>query len=173
MELWKDIRVIVFAVLTVCTFYKIVYRYIGFFAKAKRFAPAPQTKKYGIVIAARNEELVIGNLVDSLHSQTYPRELFRVFVVADNCDPTDKTAQIAREHGATVYERHCPEKARKGWALEYLFENIEKDFGIQSFDGFLFFDADNVVAADYLERMNEAFSTGADGVTTYSANTYK
>ena len=164
---WVHIRTVAFAVLAILTYYKTVYKWIGFFVKAKKFKPAPPIKKYGIVIAARNEELVIGNLIDSLHSQTYPRENFRVFVVADNCDATDKTAEIAREHGATVYERHCPEKARKGWALEFLFDNIEKDFGIQSFDGYLFFDADNVVSGDYLERMNEAFSTGVDGVIGY------
>lgn len=167
MDWWVALRVSVFAVLAVLTYYKKIYKYIGFFVKAKKFEPAPQTKKYGIVIAARNEELVIGNLVNSLHNQTYPRENFQVFVVADNCDEDDKTAEIARKCGATVYERHCPEKARKGWALEYLFENIEKDFGIQSFDGYLFFDADNVVSRDYLERMNEAFSTGVDGVIGY------
>jgi cellulose synthase/poly-beta-1,6-N-acetylglucosamine synthase-like glycosyltransferase len=167
MQTWIDIRTIAFAVLAVLTFYKTVYKWIGFFVKAKKFDPAPQTKKYGIVIAARNEDLVIGNLVDSLHQQTYPRDNFQVFVVADNCDPDNRTAEIAREHGATVYERHCPEKARKGWALEYLFENIEKDYGITSFDGYLFFDADNVVSRDYLERMNEAFSTGVDGVIGY------
>lgn len=161
------VRAVVFSILTILTFYKTIYRWIGFFVKAKEFEKAPQTKKYGIVIAARNEELVIGNLVDSLHSQTYPRENYRVFVVADNCDREDRTAEIAREHGATVYERHCPEKKRKGWALEFLFENIEKDFGIKSFDGYLFFDADNVVAKDYLERMNEAFATGVDGVIGY------
>ncbi len=158
---------IIFYIVGILALYKLIYKYIGFFAKAKKFKPAPKTKKYGIVIAARNEELVIGNLVNSLHNQTYPRENFRVFVVADNCDENDRTAEIARQCGATVYERHCPEKARKGWALEYLFENIEKDFGIQSFDGFLFFDADNVVSSDYLERMNEAFATGVDGVIGY------
>lgn len=167
-------RAVLFSVLSVLTFYKTIYKWIGIFVKAKKFKEAPKTKKYGIVIAARNEELVIGNLVDSLHSQTYPRENFTVFVVADNCDRIangqdhdDRTADIAREHGAIVYERFCPEKARKGWALEFLFENIERDYGIQSFDGFLFFDADNVVAKDYLERMNEAFSTGVDGVIGY------
>ena len=167
MDWWIALRDNVFYILGILVFYKLVYRYIGFLVKAKKFKSAPQTKKYGIVIAARNEELVIGNLVNSLHNQTYPRENFRVFVVADNCDENDRTAEIARECGATVYERHCPEKARKGWALEYLFENIEKDFGIQSFDGYLFFDADNVVSRDYLERMNEAFATGVDGVIGY------
>ena len=92
---WVHIRTVAFAVLAILTYYKTVYKWIGFFVKAKKFKPAPQTKKYGIVIAARNEELVIGNLIDSLHSQTYPRENFRVFVVADNCDVSDKTAEIA------------------------------------------------------------------------------
>jgi len=167
LDWWIALRTEVFFIITILVFYKTIYKNIGFFVKAKKFEPAPKTKKYGIVIAARNEELVIGNLVNSLHDQTYPRENFRVFVVADNCDENDRTAEIARKCGATVYERHCPEKARKGWALEFLFENIEKDFGIQSFDGYLFFDADNVVSRDYLERMNEAFSTGVDGVVGY------
>lgn len=167
MAWWVALRKEVFFILGILVFYKLIYRIIGFCVKAKKFAPAPKTKKYGIVIAARNEELVIGNLVNSLHNQTYPRENIRVFVVADNCDENDRTAEIARECGATVYERNCPEKARKGWALEYLFKNIEKDFGIQSFDGFLFFDADNVVSHDYIEKMNDAFSTGVDGVIGY------
>lgn len=167
MEIADLIKGTILSVLGILTFYKTIYSFIGFLVKPRVFEKAPQTKRYGIVIAARNEELVIGNLVDSLHSQTYPRENYQVFVVADNCDKDDRTAEIAREHGATVYERFCPEKARKGWALEYLFDNIEKDYGIRSFDGFLFFDADNLVAPDYLERMNEAFSTGVDGVIGY------
>lgn len=146
-------------------FYNAVYFAVGFFAKAKKFAPAPMTRKYGVVIAARNEEKVIGLLVDSLNEQTYPSDKYQIFIVADNC--TDKTAEVARAHGATVYERNCPEKARKGWALEFLFENIEKDYGIQSFDGFVFFDADNVVAKDYIEQLNNAFATGCDGVIGY------
>lgn len=165
MELMLDIRSVVFTILGILTYYKTIYLIVGLLVKAKVFEKAPQTKKYGIVIAARNEDKVIGLLVDSLHKQTYPRDLYRVFVVADNC--TDRTAEIARERGATVYERHCPEKARKGWALEFLFENIEKDYGIQSFDGYLFFDADNVVSSDYLEQMNNAFATGVDGVIGY------
>ncbi len=165
MDTMEYIRDIVYAVLAFLMFYKGVYTVLGVFTKPKVFADAPMTKKYGVVIAARNEEKVIGHLVDSLMAQTYPTENYRIFVVADNC--TDGTARVAREHGATVYERSCPEKARKGWALEFLFECIERDFGIKSFDGYLFFDADNVVSADYLEQMNKAFATDCDAVIGY------
>jgi hypothetical protein len=50
MQTWIDIRVIAFAVLAVCTFYKTIYKWIGFFVKAKKFDPVEPTKKYGIVI---------------------------------------------------------------------------------------------------------------------------
>ena len=55
------------------------------------------------MVAARNEEKVIGNLLDSIAKQDYPKELITTFVVADNC--TDKTAKIARKFGAVCYER--------------------------------------------------------------------
>ena len=50
-------------------------------------------RKYGILISARNESLVIGNLINSLKKQTYDSEYLTIFVVADNC--TDNTAEIA------------------------------------------------------------------------------
>ena len=161
----EGILAAVSAALSILMLYKGIYTAIGFFSKPKVFASAPMTRKYGVVIAARNEKNVIGLLLDSLAEQTYPSDLYKVFVVADNC--TDDTAQIARKHGACVYERNCPEKARKGWALEFLFENIDRDFGIEHFDGFLFFDADNVVAKDYIEQVNNAFATGCDAVIGY------
>ena len=164
MEL-NGIVAIIATVLGVLMAYKGFYMVLGLVCRAKKFAPAPMTRKYGIIIAARNEENVLGLLLESLAKQTYPADLYKVFVVADNC--TDHTAQIAREYGACVYERNCPEKARKGWALEFLFENIARDFGIKTFDGFIFFDADNIVAKDYIEQINNAFATGCDAVIGY------
>ena len=93
------------------------------------------------MICARNEEKVIGNLLDSIAGQDYPKDKLHVFVIADNC--TDETAAIARAKGATVYERHDLSKARKGYALEFGFKRIKEDYGIENFEGYLFFDADN------------------------------
>ena len=149
----------------VFSIYKYIYLLIGFFVKPKVFKKAAADKKYAVIIAARNEELVIGKLLESLNAQTYPKELIKIFVVADNC--TDSTGKIARSYGATVYERNEPERARKGYALSFLFDRIERDYGISSFDGYLFFDADNVVNSDYIEQMNNAFATDVDAVVGY------
>ena len=150
--------------ITVLTAYKVIYFIIGVFW-TRKFKKANNKHKYGIVIAARNEETVIGNLIDSIHKQDYPKELITIFVVADNC--TDKTAKIVRKKGCICYERSDLIHKTKGYALEYLFNNVEKDYGIKSFDGYFVFDADNLLKKDYISRMNDAFGSGEKIITSY------
>ena len=144
--------------------YRLFFVVLGHF-KTKIFLPAKNLHRYGIVIAARNEESVIGALLDSIHRQDYPAELLTVFVAADNC--TDRTASIARSHGAVCYERSNTQHRTKGYALQFLFRCIERDYGTTAFDGFFVFDADNLLAADYISRMNDAFDAGEKIVTSY------
>ena len=131
----------------------------------RKFGKAKENHKYAILVAARNEEAVIGNLIDSIRKQDYPHKLVDIFVVADNC--TDNTAEIARENGAICYERQDSEHRTKGFALQYLVECIRKDYGIESYEGYFIFDADNLLKEDYITRMNEAFDAGEKIVTSY------
>ena len=39
-------------------------------------------KKFALIIAAHNEELVIAHIIDSLSRQNYPRSLYDIFVIA-------------------------------------------------------------------------------------------
>ena len=66
---------------------------------------------------------VYKTLIDSIHKQDYPSDLYTIFVVADNC--TDDTAEIARKKGAIVYERFDDVHKTKGFALEFLVNNID------------------------------------------------
>lgn len=117
------------------------------------------------MVAARNEATVIGNLIDSIKKQDYPQELLKIFVVADNC--TDNTAEIARKNGAICYERTDNKRRTKGYALQYLVECIRNDYGIESFEGYFIFDADNLLKVDYVSRMNDSFDAGEKIVTSY------
>lgn len=141
-----------------------LYWVIGFFF-TRKFKPAKNMHKYAICVAARNEAAVIGNLLDSIHQQDYPSELLTVFVVADNC--TDDTAQKARSNGAICYERFNNLEKTKGYALKFLFKKIEEEYGIQSFDGYFIFDADNLLNKDYVSRMNDSFDSGLKIITSY------
>ena len=151
-------------ILSVMFFHKSFYKAIGLFF-TRRFKDAKTKHKYGICIAARNEEKVIGNLLDSINKQDYPKDLYTIFVVADNC--TDKTAEVARKKGAIVYERFDDEHRTKGFALQFLFKNIKKDYGIKSFEGYFIFDADNLLNSDYISKMNNAFDEGCSIITSY------
>lgn len=146
--------------------YKAVYAVTGLFA-TRKFPTAKKQHKYAILVAARNEEKVIGHLIDSIRAQDYPAELVTIFVVADNCSENDRTAEISRAKGAFCYERHDTEHRTKGFALQYLVECIRRDYGIESFDGYFIFDADNLLKEDFISRMNESFDAGEKIITSY------
>ena len=144
--------------------YRNVFVYTGLFF-TRKFKPAQNQHKYAIMIAARNEAPVIGNLIRSIRAQDYPAELIDIFVVADNC--TDNTADICRELGAYCYERFDTEHRTKGFALQFLVENIKRDFGIYAYEAYIIFDADNLLKQDYMSRMNDSFDAGEKIVTSY------
>jgi len=160
----RNIYNIIGTILGVMLAYKAIYYAIGFLF-TRKFKEAKNKHKYGILIAARNEEAVIGNLLDSINKQDYPKDLLTVFVVADNC--TDNTAKVAKKHGAKVYERQDPDHRTKGFALQFLFENIKRDYGIESFEGYFIFDADNLLNRNYISKMNDAFDSGEKIITSY------
>lgn len=160
----KEIYNILSVFLGIIVIHKAIYYAIGFLF-TRKFKPAKNKHKYAILIAARNEKYVIGNLLDSIKKQDYPSDLLTTFVVADNC--TDDTASIARKHGAICYERFDEEHKTKGFALQYLLEQIEKDYGRMSFEGYFIFDADNLLNQNYITKMNDAFDSGEKIITSY------
>lgn len=151
-------------VISACYFHKKLFRLTGLFA-TRKFPTAKTNHRYGILVAARNEEAVIGKLVESINNQDYPRELIRIFVVAHNC--TDDTAAAARKAGAVCYEYNDENKRTKGFALQYLVEQIRRDFGVDCCEGYLIFDADNLLKEDFMTRMNESFDAGETIVASY------
>ena len=119
--------------------------------------------KFMAIIPAHNEESVIANLLDSLNNQNYDKELYDVYVIADNC--TDNTAKIAKEHGAIVYKRFDNKNKTKGAALDwFLQQKIEEN---ADYDALFIFDADNIVDKDFIKNMNKKLCQGEDVVQGY------
>ena len=160
----RTINAIISALFFICYTYQFLYIPLVLAKKPKVLAVPARAHRYAVLIAARNEENVISGLLDSLRAQTYDMSLVTVFVAADNC--TDSTAAIARAHGAVVYERFNQLNVGKGYALDFLLQHIGADYPA-GFDGYFVFDADNILAPDYIERMNEMFSNGHEIVTSY------
>lgn len=146
-------------ILGLCYAYQTVYLFLPLFRK-KEVPQKAKLHSYAILIAARNEETVLPHLLNSIRSQDYPAERIRVFVVADNC--TDRTAQVAAEGGALVFSRYDNDHVGKGYALQYLLEQIGLTCGWEEFDAFLVFDADNILHPDYITQINKVCAAGYD-----------
>ena len=121
-------------------------------------------RRLAIVVPARDEEMVIRDLLESVALQTYPARLRDTFVVADNC--TDRTAEVAAGFGVVVYERTAEDSAvprrGKAEALQLFFEQIHtQDL---HYDGYVVMDADSVMAPDFLEAINNCFDRGYEVV---------
>ena len=160
----RTINQVIGILFLLCYSYQLLYVPVALFRR-KKARPAAPIRRYAVLISARNEEAVIGHLLDSIRRQDYPAESLTTFVVADNC--TDNTAQAARDAGAVVYERADKLHVGKGYALNYLLTQIRDAWGDDSFDGYFVFDADNLLAEDYVSRMNETFSPDCQIVTSY------
>jgi len=160
------INFIIMCLFFACYVYQFVYIPIAWLPRKKETLHAPM-HRFAVLIAARNEEAVIGKLIDSIKAQSYPGRLVKIFVAADNC--TDATAEAARSHGAEVYERYDMTLRGKGYALDFLLREI-KLRGHVRFDGYIVLDADNVLDRDFILHMNETFSAGHDIVTCYRSS---
>lgn len=121
-------------------------------------APAPATARlrFDAIVPAHDEEEGIEATVRSLLGVDYPRELFRVVVVADNC--TDRTAERAAAAGASVLVREDKVLRGKGYALALAFESALQQ---RRADAVVVVDADTVVTPNLLSSFAARLESGA------------
>ena len=163
MQTVKTINFLLMCLFFACYMYQFLYIPVSWLPRRREKREAP-LHRFAILIAACDEEAVIGNLLDSIKAQSYPERFLKVFVAADNC--RDKTAETARARGAEVYERRNASLRGKGYALDFLLREMENR-AHTDFDAYIVLDADNVLESDFVLRMNETFSEGKDIVTCY------
>jgi glycosyltransferase involved in cell wall biosynthesis len=98
-----------------------------------------------VIVAAHNEEAVIGRCLDALRDQHVPTTL-QIIVSANGC--TDRTTDLAAAHGATVVDRVEPGKAGALNAADRIATSFPR----------VYLDADIVVPPDAIERILDALS---------------
>ena len=149
----------------IIVFYSLYYFILacfGLMKRRERITVAPKNT-FAAVICAHNEEKVVWQLIDNLKQLHYPKDMYDIYVVADNC--TDHTADICREHGAIVKVRTNKEQVGKGYALDWMFSQMlaqEKQY-----DAFVVFDADNLVHPEFLREMNNHLCKGEKVIQGY------
>lgn len=127
----------------------------------ERSPAATARARLDVVIPAHNESALIARCVGSLLAQTYPRELYRVIVVADNC--TDDTAAMASAAGAdVVMTREEPQSRGKGRALRWAMDRLLANESAA--DAIVVIDADSLAQPCFLARLALPFEAGAQAV---------
>jgi len=117
----------------------------------------PPRVRFAIVVPAHNEQEGIASTVENLLAIEYPKELFSVVVVADNC--SDETAARAERSGARVFVRHDEKLRGKGYALAHAFEKLADEV-----DAIVVVDADTVVSPNLLSAFAARIESGAVAV---------
>ena len=146
--------IILTAIMGVYGAYYVVFGIIGLLHRYHNFAHCEKNHHFTVLVPARNEEAVIGECVDSLKKQHYPKNCYTINVICDHC--TDRTAEIARKHGAQIIINEADTHS-KGEVLRRVFHLTKKRIRT---DAYIIFDADNLVDPDYLSRMNDAYGEG-------------
>ncbi|GIP22509.1 MULTISPECIES: glycosyltransferase family 2 protein [Paenibacillus] len=149
-------------ILAVIGVYQFVFSLFGMYKKKKK-QQFPPTKSFAVLVAAHNEEQVVGALMENLKLLNYPKELYDVFVICDNC--TDGTANIVRSHNMNACVRTNPNLRGKGYAIEWMLKELWKM--PRQYDAVVMFDADNLAHPDFLNEMNNDLCSGARVIQGY------
>ncbi len=122
-------------------------------------APPPRHRLV-VLVPAHDEEQLVSRCIGSLLDQSYPRDLYRVIVIADNC--TDGTAAMAVAAGAELMVRYEPLSRGKGQALRWAMDRVLAE--PSPADAFVIVDADSIADRRMLAALENELGRGRGAV---------
>jgi len=143
------IQVVLLILLGMATLYMFLFSFAGLFYKQNTYASEPDYRKIAVLIPGYKEDEVILEVAQEALIQDYPTELFDVVIIADSFK-SETLAQL-RKMPVTVVEVSF-EKSTKSKALNKAMEALPEIYDIA-----VILDADNIMAADFLSKVNAAF----------------
>lgn len=141
------------------TIYYVILSFFGF-GKAKRdYEIIDDETRFLVLVAAHNEEKVIGSTIENLRKINYRKDLYDIYIVNDNS--TDRTGEICEEMGMkhidTIEKLFPREGVGKPAGLQYALRFLGFDKLTEQYDCLLVLDADNHVDANILRELNSQY----------------
>ena len=156
MLVYNIIQVLLLALLGLATLYILVFAIAGIFYKEKPVVKADRYRKYAVLIPGYKEDEVIVEVAKSALLQEYPMGLFDVVVIADSFQP--ETLKQLSALPIKLIEVSF-DKSTKSKALNKAMDTLSSAYDIA-----VILDADNIMAPDFLLKINAAFAQGAFAV---------
>ena len=154
--------VLVGAYLTAYVAYQVLLFAANALLRAPREFEPSRYRRFNVFVPAHNEELYLPRLLASLQSQQYPRDRYRVTVIADNC--SDGTAAACRPFDVDVLERQDPERRGKGYAIGWTLEQLD----LAATDAIVIVDGDSIADPRLLPQLNLQLERGDTVIQCYN-----
>ena len=143
------------------TLYIFIFSIAGLFFKQKKTKTAIKIRKIAVLIPGYKEDDVIVEVAGEALKQSYPADKFDVVIIADSFQP--ETLISLRQLPIKVIEVSF-DKSTKSKALNKAMEQLTDSYDIAAI-----LDADNVMAFDFLEKINIAFESDFKAVQGHRA----
>ncbi|CAM3955539.1 glycosyltransferase family 2 protein [Mesobacillus thioparans] len=141
------------------TLYYVFLTFFGFGEAKRDYDLIDDQIKFLILVAAHNEEKVIGSTIDNLRKIKYQKDLYDIYIVNDNS--TDRTGEICEEKGMkyiSTGEKLFPrEGVGKPAGLQYALRFLGFEKLTEKYDCLMILDADNHVDPEILQELNSQF----------------
>jgi cellulose synthase/poly-beta-1,6-N-acetylglucosamine synthase-like glycosyltransferase len=147
--IFNVLQIIVLIILGLSTLYIFLYSFGGLFYKQLPYPESAGNRKIAVFIPGYKEDEVIVEVAKAALKQNYPPESYDVIIIADSFQP--ETISKLRELPIIVIEVAF-EKSTKSKALNKAMEQLVSHYDIS-----VILDADNVMAEDFLTKINGAF----------------
>jgi len=146
------IQWILFVYLLITTLYIFIFAFAGLFPHRKPKAKDNKQRKFAVLIPGyKEDEIIVEVCQDALH-QDYPSDLYDVIAICDSYQP--ETIAELKKLPIRVIEVSF-DKSTKSKALNVAMAELG-----DAYDVALILDADNLMAENFITKINHAFQTG-------------
>jgi cellulose synthase/poly-beta-1,6-N-acetylglucosamine synthase-like glycosyltransferase len=149
MLLFNSIQIILLILLSLATLYILVFSIASLFYKQKKYADNGNIKKIAVLIPGYKEDGVILEVANLALQQDYPSNLYDVVIIADSFKK--ETLNTLKTLPIKLIEVSF-DQSTKSKALNKAMASLERDYDIA-----VVLDADNVMATDFLKKINAVF----------------
>lgn len=149
MSVLNIIQIILLILLGLATLYIFIFSIASLFYKQRTYSDNGNLKRIAVLIPGYKEDAVIIEVAELALQQDYPLNLYDVVIIADSFQK--ETLNELRALPINLIEVSF-EKSTKSKALNKAMADLQDDYDIA-----VVLDADNVMAPDFLKKINAAF----------------
>ena len=154
------ISLVLLVILGIPSLYLFVFALASRFAGKAKTATGARNRRFVVLIPAYKSDGFIADTARAAADQDYPRERYRVLVISDSMSA--QTVADLPQTGAEVLEV-CFERSTKAKSLQKAMEYLGPDAA----DNVVILDSDNIVENDFLSRLDDVLSAGAEAVQAH------